>query len=148
MRTRLSGFTLIELMIVVAVMGIIAAIAIPSYNNYVLRGNRTVGKTEVLRIVGKQEAFYNDRKAYATALNLLDNTLYSGATVYLKRDGRTQAANTTDTIYALTLTGTSATAYTVQATAVNRQTKDTGCTTLTVNQLNEKTPTTGDCWTR
>jgi type IV pilus assembly protein PilE len=149
MRKGSTGFTLLELLIVVTIVGIMAAIAIPSYGDYVLRANRTVGKTEIMRIVGKQEGFYNDRKAYATALNLLDTT-YGAATVYLKRDGSVQTTSTTQAIYTLALTGASATAYSVVATPVNRQLKDTKCGTLTYTSAGVKSAsgTATDCWTR
>jgi type IV pilus assembly protein PilE len=147
MRKRLRGFTLVELMIAVAVAGIIAAIAIPAYGDYVLRGNRTVAKTLIMRIVGQQEGFYTDRKRYAATLDVLSPD-YAASTVHLKRDANTQAASSSDTIYAITLTGTNDFAFTVQATAENRQTKDTECLTLTYTNLGVKTPTTGNCWTR
>lgn len=145
------GFSLLELMIVVAVIGILAAIALPSYGDYVLRSNRTVGKTVIMRVVGQQESYFSDRKQYATTLPILSSADYGNATtVYVKRDGAVQAANTADTIYAITLTGASATAYSVQATPVNAQTKDTKCGTLTYSSAGTRTASGSatDCWLR
>lgn len=143
------GFSLLELMITVAIIGVLAAIALPSYGDYVLRSNRTVAKTMIMRVVGQQESYYSDRKQYATTLPTL-STDYSGATTYLRRDGSVQAANTSDAIYAVTLTGASATAYSVQATPVNAQAKDTRCGTLTYASTGTKSASGSatDCWTR
>lgn len=143
------GFSLLELMIVVAIMGILAAIALPSYGNYVLRSNRTVAKTVIMKIVGQQESYYSDRKQYAATLDALSPT-FTAATMYVRRDGELQAANTSDTIYAVTLIGAGGSAYSVQASPVNAQTKDTSCGTLTYASTGAKTVsgTATDCWIR
>ena len=146
---RTSGFTLIELLIVVTVVGILAAIAVPSYNDYVLRANRAAGKAAVMRIAGQQESFFTDRKQYATALNGLAPE-YTAATMFLRRDGNFQAANDARAIYGFTLTGASANAFTIQATPVNSQARDNRCGTLFYTNAGQKTVSTGatNCWSR
>lgn len=64
-RLRASkGFTLIEVMIVVAIIGILAAIAYPSYREYVLRGNRAEGQSLLVEAAARQERFYAQNNAY------------------------------------------------------------------------------------
>lgn len=60
------GFTLIELMMVVAVISILAAIAFPSYQNYVDRAKRTDGKNILMEMASRQERYYFDNNSYTT----------------------------------------------------------------------------------
>ena len=70
-RCREAGVTLIELMIVVVVVGILASIAYPSYQQYILRSKRTEGKALLMDIVARQERFYMDRNSYTDDLTAL-----------------------------------------------------------------------------
>jgi type IV pilus assembly protein PilE len=62
-RRLVAGFTLIELMIVVAIMAIIATIALPSYDSYIARGRRADARTQLLQVAQFMQRFYaaNDR---------------------------------------------------------------------------------------
>lgn len=71
MSLKLSGFTLIELMITVAILAIVAAVAIPSYNSYVDRGKRAEARTALLDIAARQERFYSNNRQYADQLSKL-----------------------------------------------------------------------------
>ncbi|WP_345194550.1 type IV pilin protein [Kistimonas scapharcae] len=68
---RWSGFTLIELMIVVAIIGILAAIAWPSYQDQVRQGRRGDGQALLMEILQAQERFYIDRATYTDNLTQL-----------------------------------------------------------------------------
>jgi type IV pilus assembly protein PilE len=66
---KLLGFTLIELMIVVAIIAILSAISWPAYLNYVKRGNRGEGRAHLLDTAAILERYYSDNNVYATADN-------------------------------------------------------------------------------
>lgn len=58
------GFTLIEIMIVVVIVGILASIAYPSYSQYVIRASREAAQTELMRMAGVQEKIYLNSNSY------------------------------------------------------------------------------------
>lgn len=65
---RQQGFSLIELMVVVAIVGILAGIAYPSYQNHILRTGRADGQAKLLEIMSAQERFYSQNQTYVVAL--------------------------------------------------------------------------------
>jgi type IV pilus assembly protein PilE len=68
------GFTLIELMIVIAVLGVLVAIAYPSYTNSLVKGNRAAAKSFLMEIAQKEQQYLLDNRAYfdaATAAEFL-----------------------------------------------------------------------------
>lgn len=119
----IKGMTLIELMITVAIIGIIASIAIPSFQNQILDARRGDGMTQLLQLQMQQESYRLENNSYATSAQL-------GLPV--------------SDYYTFTSTAVSATAYTLTATAKSSQTDDSGCTTLTLDQSMNKAPSA--CW--
>ena len=73
-KTALLGFTLIELMITVAVIAILSAVAYPSYTSYVAKGRRAECRSGLLQVAQQQERYYSQFNSYITS------TFVAGAT--------------------------------------------------------------------
>tara|TARA_R110002110_G_scaffold245617_1_gene461955 strand:- start:14459 stop:14878 length:420 start_codon:yes stop_codon:yes gene_type:complete len=70
-RRAQGGVTLIELMVVIAIVAILVGVALPAYQNQVLRGHRTAAKTEMLDIANRQQQFLLSDRAYASKAELV-----------------------------------------------------------------------------
>lgn len=64
------GFTLIELMITVAVIAILAAVALPSYQRYVVRGKRAAAQSQMMEIANREQQYFLANRAYANKATL------------------------------------------------------------------------------
>jgi type IV pilus assembly protein PilE len=143
---RMAGVTLLELLVTVAIVGILGAIAYPSYTNYVMRTNRVVGKSLLLQVADRQEQFFADNKRYTTDLTQLGYN----ANGFMVDD---QSAYVPDAdanrLYRISLTNATATTFTANAAPqLNQATRDTNCQTLTLTHrgLKGQTGPSTDCW--
>jgi len=64
---RMRGFTLIELMITLAIVSILLVVALPSYRDYIVRGIRTSGQQFLMDLAQRQEQYFLDQRQYASA---------------------------------------------------------------------------------
>jgi type IV pilus assembly protein PilE len=137
--SQMRGFTLIELMVVLAIIAILAAIAIPSYGRYAFRARRPDGQELLLRIANAQERYYATNNHYGSLTDLGFADANSEKGYYLAAD--------------IAAGSTSAQTYTAKVTPQGAQLKDV-CGSLTINDAGVKTPLAtsassainGSCW--
>ena len=136
MRKKMAGITLLELMVVVVIVGILAAIAYPNHRDYVARAKRNEAKSALLQIATMQERFYLQNNTYTTDMTAL---------------GFPVAANflSDSEAYVVTVTAANANDFSATATYQNADNEAGKCSTFTIDGNMTKTSTPeADCWTR
>ncbi len=120
---RWQGFTLMELLIVIAIVGIIASIAYPSYQGSVMKSRRADATSALLKLQMDQEKHRANNPTYAASVTAADGLNWLSAT-------------TENGYYTIAIMANNAIGFTATATAVigKSQENDTGCTTITVDQ--------------
>jgi type IV pilus assembly protein PilE len=151
-KAKPAGFTLIELMIAVAIVGILATIAATSYQRQVMQSHRTDARTALLDLAGREEKLFSTTNLYSAIPSVLG---YGTATTAVSFP--VGSSNGTNYYNVLITTPdpnqpANPNSYTITATPIagSPQAADTTCTSLTVNQLGQQTATpaanAATCW--
>lgn len=132
---REKAFTLMEIMLVLAIFAILVGIAIPEYNKYKLKGNRTQAISAVTEAAQREEQWYSDNGAYTANLGDLD-----------------MPAAVPGGQYTLAAAAPTSDEFTITATAISGQQVDSNCRTFSLDQAGRRrskdsdgNPSTG-CW--
>lgn len=131
--TKSKGFSLIELMVTLVIIGILVGIAYPGYREYITRARRSDGQAALLDLASRMERYYSEENTYQTA------TIGSGGTTDVKATNQSPEG-----WYAISITAANASSFTIQAVPQNAQaTSDTLCQTLTLTSQGVKGITAG-----
>jgi type IV pilus assembly protein PilE len=120
-----AGFTLIELMIVVAVISVLAAVALPSYLDSVRKSRRSDAIAAIAQVQQAQERYRANQVSYGTHFIVSSGAL-TGVGVSTDTNATT-AYTASSAYYSLGLSNVAATTYSILATAQGTQTSDAGC---------------------
>lgn len=129
-----TGFTLVEVLITIAVVAVLIVIAVPAYTTYITKSRRSDGQSALLDMSNRMERYFTE------------NNTYVGATPTALGVGTTSPSGH----YTLSVPTATATTYTLQATPIGAQLQsDTQCGTLSYDYLGTKGSSAGtvaNCW--
>jgi len=135
MRKYMRGVTLMELMIVVVIVGILAAVAYPNYRQYVARAKRNEAKSCLLQVATLQERFYLQNNTYTTDMT---NLGFGAAANNVSNSGS----------YVCSVTAADANTFAATATYQNADAEAGKCLTFSIDGRGQKTSApAADCWT-
>jgi len=126
------GFVVIEMMVVLAILGILLAVIVPDYLQYQLRSYRLEAKQELYRLAGLQQDYYLQNRQYSVRLSVFEGLQDS----YLTPSGR----------FRIQLQA-QPTGYLIQAQAVGVQQRDSDCQQFSLDHLNQRqSGPSAVCW--
>ena len=150
--TEMGGFSLIELMVVVAIFGLLIAIALPSYTAYIAKAHRTDAKNALLDLANREERYYSVNNAYTANLTLLG---YPASGLNSNGDLPITSASSSSSYYTMNVSvlpttlasGVTVSTYTAVAAATGTQTSD-ACGSYQLDNTGKETVSTSavNCW--
>ncbi|MFO7593603.1 MAG: type IV pilin protein [Pseudomonadota bacterium] len=140
LKAKEQGFTLIELMMVVVILGILTAIALPQFTDYKMKSRRSEATSTLMQIAAQQEQFFMDNRSYTGNFTQLGYTAAGSVT-------------TDNGYYSITISAAPVYSYTLTATPQGAQAGDTDCASFTLTNEGTKgaldssnNTATGACW--
>jgi len=143
---RAAGFSLVELMLVVLLLGILLLVAVPSWQAQLLKGRRLLAVSALQELHMRQAQYFLHVRRYAPSLEALG---YPQDSLAVRDDGEVVPVPGEGRLYRLSLTPQGAAAYLLTAEAVGAQVRDTACRRLTLNATGRRGAAPGavaECW--